>query len=94
MTRAAATAPGAAWTGDEMIVWGGGDQQSGNISSGGIYNPTKNSWRPTADAGAPPGRGIMTAVWTGEGMLVFGGSTGGVPAFNELHYFRPAGAEK
>ena len=79
----------AVWTGTEMIVWGGGDQQNGNMSTGGRYNPSDNQWAPTANAGAPTGRGISTAVWTGEGMLVFGGSTGGVEAFNELHYYRP-----
>jgi hypothetical protein len=79
----------AVWTGTEMIVWGGGDQQSGNMSTGGRYNPSDDQWATTANAGAPSGRGISTAVWTGEGMLVFGGSTGGVEAFNELHYYRP-----
>lgn len=80
----------AAWTGEEMIVWGGGDQKSGNLSSGGRYNPADNSWLATANKGAPSGRGIATGVWTGEGMLVFGGSTGGVEAFNETYYYRPS----
>jgi N-acetylneuraminic acid mutarotase len=80
---------GAAWTGDEMIVWSGGDQANGNLSSGGRYDPARDKWRPTSTEGAPPARGIMTSVWTGEGVLIFGGSTGGVPAFNDLHYFRP-----
>ena len=63
----------AAWTGEEMIVWGGG-------TTGGRYNPAGNDWIATANTGAPSGRGIATAVWTGEGMLIFGlhGWSGGV----------------
>ena len=80
---------GAAWTGSEMVVWSGGDQVSGNFSTGGRYNSATNTWCATANAGAPPGRGLVTAVWTGEGVLFFGGSTGGVEAFDEIHYYWP-----
>jgi len=79
----------AAWTGEEMIAWGGGDQRSGNLRTGGRYNPIGDVWGATANAGAPSGRGLATAVWTGEGMLIFGGSTGGAEAYNELYYYRP-----
>ncbi len=79
----------AAWTGEEMIVWGGGDQKSGSLKTGGSYNPAGNDWIATATVGAPSGRGIATAVWTGDGMLIFGGSTGGVEAFNETWFYRP-----
>ena len=57
--------------------------------TGGRYNPAGNDWIATANTGAPSGRGIATAVWTGEGMLIFGGSTGGVEAFNETWFYRP-----
>ena len=80
---------GAVWTGTEMVVWGGGDQVSGNLSTGGRYNPASDAWLATANTGAPPGRGIMTAVWTGEAALFFGGSTGGVEAFNETWLYHP-----
>jgi hypothetical protein len=79
----------AVWTGEEMIVWGGGDQRSGNLSTGGRYNPVGDVWVATANAGAPSSRGLATAVWTGEGMLIFGGSTGGAEAYNDLYYYRP-----
>ena len=80
---------GSAWTGSEMVVWGGGDQVDGNFSTGGRYDPSADRWTATANAGAPQGRGIMTAVWTGEGVLIFGGSTGGTAAFNETWFYRP-----
>ena len=79
----------AIWSGQEMIVWGGGDQPQGNFPTGGRYHPTTHQWTPTANTNAPIGRGIATAVWTGEGMLIYGGSTGGVAAFNETYYYRP-----
>ena len=37
----------------------------------GIYN----SWRPTTTNGAPSGRALHTAVWTGSEMIVWGGET-------------------
>ena len=79
----------AVWSGQEMIVWGGGDQQQGNMATGGRYHPTTHQWTPTANTGAPSARGISTAVWTGEGMLIYGGSTGGTAAFDETYYYRP-----
>jgi len=53
------------WTGTEMIVWGGG--------SGSRYNPTTETWTPTAAIGAPSARGSHTAVWTGTEMIIWGG---------------------
>lgn len=79
----------AVWADEEMIVWGGGDQRSGNMSTGGRYNPVTDRWVSTQTTGAPSGRSIATAVWTGDGMLIFGGSTGGVEAFNETYYYQP-----
>ena len=79
----------AVWTYAQMIVWGGGDQASGNLSTGGRYDPAADAWLATANTGAPSGRGIMTAVWTGDGVLFYGGSTGGTSAFNETYYYRP-----
>jgi hypothetical protein len=70
----------AVWTGSEMIVWGG--SISGSIyNTGGRYNPTTDSWTPTAipttcnpeiDC-APAARQAHTAVWTGTEMIVWGG---------------------
>lgn len=81
----------AVWTGDELLIWGGGDQTDGLKTTGARYDSGRNQWRALPLEKAPSGRSIMTSVWTGEGMLIFGGSTGGSDAFNELHYFRPRG---
>jgi hypothetical protein len=67
------------WSGDEMIVWGGvqGFLFSGGTfpSDGGRYQPLTNTWLPTALAGAPAGRALHSAVWSGDELIVWGGCT-------------------
>ncbi len=63
-----------AWTGSELIVWGGQDQATlGHFQSGGRYNPLTDRWEPTTLANAPAARFGASAVWTGQGVLLFGG---------------------
>jgi hypothetical protein len=80
---------GSTWTGTELIVWSGGDQVKGYVVSGGRYDPATDHWVATANLGVPAGRSLMSSVWSGEGVLFFGGSTGGVGAFNETLYYLP-----
>ena len=74
----------AVWTGNEMIVWGG--QSAGCIADpthcidfqlnrGGRYNPSTDQWTLMGtDINAPTARSNHTAVWTGNVMVVWGGS--------------------
>ena len=62
----------AAWTGSEMIVWGGYDG-SNSLNTGGRYNPTTDSWTATTTTGVPDPRDGHTVVWTGSEMIVWGG---------------------
>jgi hypothetical protein len=55
-----------------MIVWGG-LTTSGVTNSGGVYDPTTDTWKPTAVANAPSGRHSHSAIWTGSEMIVWGG---------------------
>ena len=73
----------AVWTGNQMIVWGGGNN-IGYFADGGRYNPTYNSWTATAYSNAPYARGVHTAVWTGTEMIVWGGY-GGAGYCNHLN---------
>jgi hypothetical protein len=67
-----------AWTGSELLVWGGWSGRSGSeflegfLGDGAAYDPVSDSWRslPPApiDARAP------LSVWTGREMLVWGTS--------------------
>ena len=67
----------AVWTGSEMIIWGG-DFSDGNnnhyLSTGGRYDPGTDSWTTVSDTNAPTGRTGHTAIWTGNEMIVWGGS--------------------
>ena len=65
----------AVWTGNEMIVWGGGnfDSQT-NLNTGGRYDPATNNWTATETSNAPAGRSGHTVVWTGSEMIVWSGS--------------------
>src|SRR4029077_13786328 len=70
----------AVWTGNEMIVWGGffNDGSNHYLNTGGRYNPSTDSWTATSTTGAPAGRSLHTAVWTGSEMIVWGGNAGGI----------------
>ena len=67
----------AAWTGKEVIVWGGAarEPQTGAdyYENGARYNPETDTWRPISTVGAPKGRVIPLAVWSGTEMIVWGG---------------------
>ncbi len=62
----------AIWTGEEMIVWGGGAEHHFH-DDGGIYNPFNDKWRPVSQKNAPSGRWGHAAVWTGTEMIIWGG---------------------
>jgi len=67
----------AVWTGSEMIMWGGFNQngdQTHSLNTGGRYSPSTDSWTATAIANAPLGRSLHTAVWTGSEMIIWGGT--------------------
>jgi hypothetical protein len=81
----------AVWTGTEMIVWGGlsGANMNESLNTGGCYNPTTNTWRPTSEINAPTSRASYTAVWTGSEMIIWGGSDG-VGGLNSGGRYNPA----
>jgi N-acetylneuraminic acid mutarotase len=67
----------AVWTGSEMIIWGGyywNGSDSTYLSDGGRYNPANDSWTGLSTSGSPTARSYHTAVWTGNEMILWGGS--------------------
>lgn len=70
------------WTGSKMIVWGGEEfyQQSSPPNTGGIYDPTADTWTPI-NSSVIAGRLGMVAAWTGTEMIVLGGQVGAAPGF-------------
>jgi len=84
----------AVWTGTRLIVWGGGDQGGENnpakhFDDGGEYDPIKDRWSELTWEKRPTARGMHSAVWTGRGMMIFGGSTGGSTAFSDAVLWEP-----
>lgn len=68
----------AVWTGDKMIVWGGQNEGANPYrGDGAIFDPAKNTWQPIAQHGAPSPRVDHSAIWTGDDMIVWGGSNAG-----------------
>jgi N-acetylneuraminic acid mutarotase len=65
----------AIWTGSRMIVWGGMADYFGNLplNTGGLYDPSTDTWRATSVVGAPAARWLHPAVWSGTEMFVWGG---------------------
>lgn len=61
------------WGGTEMIIFGGFDS-SQVLNTGGVFNPSTNTWR--AIAASPSARVGHTAVWTGSNMIIWGGEDG------------------
>ena len=66
-----------------MIIWGG--YANPVCNTGGRYSPASDAWAATGTADAPGPRLWHTAVWTGTGMFIWGGSTA------TLDYFRTGG---
>jgi N-acetylneuraminic acid mutarotase len=64
------------WTGGLMVVWGGEvyDGAYRDTNTGGRYDPLSNTWAPTSLNGAPSARGLHSAVWTGQVMVIWGGA--------------------
>lgn len=82
-----APAPGepSVWTGRQVLAWGvPGGEDDGSVSdadpgdgslpvAAALYDPAANRWQ-TFAVGPLRGRTLHTAVWTGEAMLIWGGS--------------------
>jgi len=69
----------AAWTGTEMIVWGGQVGYPSYLNTGGRYTPSIDNWTDTSTTDAPFARNLHTAIWTGTEMIVWGGNEFGYP---------------
>lgn len=68
----ARTDHGAVWTGHEMVIWGGLDNESVAVNDGAAYDPATETWRKLA-AGPLTPRIEPFLAWTGTEMLVWGG---------------------
>lgn len=87
----------AAWTGRELVVWGGsaaasGDDRGGSwrpAGTGAAYDPAADRWEVLPPAPIP-GRVGATAVWTGKEVLFWGGASGHEKFFGDGAAYDPA----
>ena len=64
----------ATWTGTEVIIWGGEDNNNlATTADAGAYNVNMDSWRAISRVGAPSPREYTKPVWTGTEMIIWGG---------------------
>ena len=71
----------AVWSGSALYVWGG-TGESGELSTGGILSfsgGAATGWTALPTWNAPMARVGHTAVWARDRMIVWGGTSGGVP---------------
>jgi hypothetical protein len=74
-----------AWTGSEMLIWGGNSSAETDepravaFVDGAAFDPTANRWRVLPAAPLPPGPRYVGA-WTGEALVVVGAADGVVHA--------------
>jgi N-acetylneuraminic acid mutarotase len=78
----------AAWTGTQMLVWGGYDGAS-FVKTGGRYDALTDSWTVISPTGAPSARLGPTGAWTGSEWVIWGGFLGGT-YYNDGARYQPA----
>jgi hypothetical protein len=65
----------AAWTGREMIVWGGHRNTAPAYPDGALYDPVTDAWRPMRRDGGPSGSASQYpayhGAWTGADLVVW-----------------------
>ncbi|SRR5260370_10987745 len=78
-----------------MIVWSGNYGPSGTnyapTATGGVYDPSLDTWTKMSMVNAPEPRTNAVSVWTGTQMIVYGGVDGnGNPPLNTGAVYDPA----
>jgi N-acetylneuraminic acid mutarotase len=84
----------AVWTGTEMVLWGGvndarasGEADANRyVGTGARYNPATDTWTEITTTGTPSPR-LTSVVWTGDGLLAFGGYNGS--HLNDTWFYSP-----
>lgn len=68
----------AVWTGSQMLIWGGLLQgiTTSYYADGRIYDYVSTNWTIMSTTGAPTARAGHTAVWAGDAMIIWGGTSG------------------
>lgn len=65
------------WTGDTILLWGGGETVGVGSAEGAQFEPSSRAWTSIEEAPIE-GRWFHSAIWTGEEMIVWGGRQPGL----------------
>jgi hypothetical protein len=79
-------------TGNKMIVWGGNAGGSA-LGDGAVFDPScpgSDCWIAMSSVNAPSPRYGAAAVWTGSGLVVWGGTTNGSDSLADGAMYDPA----
>lgn len=83
--------PFGAWTGSQLVVWGGGWLGDAPARGGGIYDPTTGVWSQFPEAPGDLSSGSLQSVgWTGSELIVWGGADGAGTARADGAAYDPA----
>jgi len=63
----------AAWTGIEMVIFGGSYSMTSGYEEPAAFGPTLATWRSLDPPGTLEYRRDHSSVWTGDEMIVWGG---------------------
>ena len=66
------------WTGDRFLFW----RDTTILTAVGVYDPAADAWSTATTKDQPASGAGGTAVWTGSGMIVWGGASGAPPALS------------
>jgi hypothetical protein len=78
----------AAWTGSELVVYGGTGPDVEPLSDGAAYDPATGTWRTIADSPLSPRTGSVS-VWIGDALLIFGGRDSEDGGFTDAAAYDP-----
>lgn len=80
----------AAWSGYKMIIWGGAlaGITTSYMNDGRAFDPLTSLWSTITSTGAPSARAGHSAVWAGDAMIVWGGTSGPANFYNDGAVFR------
>lgn len=84
------SAAGAAWSGHQLLIWGG-SLGTANLGDGAAYEPGTNRWHLVAPGDLPPSV-PNTTLWTGRQLLIIGGTISRVVNGSSVDQPSPASA--
>ncbi len=79
-----------AWTGNQLVIWGGKNAEGQALNDGARYDPTSDTWTPMSQQGAPRSHGHSeVGVWNGSAFMVWNGGATAPDQFANNRFREP-----